>query len=230
VSPMYGFFELFDAITKIMPLKVVFLDCDGTLTTVKSSWEYLHRRLGLWDDNADEFQRLFREGKIDYNEFCKRDALLWKGLSVERVMAVIREIAYHEGAHDLVGWLHARGIFSVILSTGLSLLVERVKVELGIGRALSNVLVARDGLLTGEINIHVQHDSKGHWVKRILGELGVERSEAAAIGDGEGDRGMFESVGLAIGYNLRPDLLPLVDHVVYNGSLAAATEVLSLHS
>ncbi len=213
-----------------MALKIVFFDCDGTLTTVKSSWEYLHRRLGLWDDNADEFQRLFRQGKIDYHEFCRRDALLWKGLPLERVTAVTREIPYHDGVRELVDYVRAEGMVSVILSSGLSLLVERVREELGITQAFSNELVARDGLLTGEINIQVQHDSKGYWVGRILRDLDIAPHDAAAIGDGEGDRGMFESVGLSIGYNLNPDLLPLVDHAVYNGSLASAKELLKQHT
>ncbi len=207
-------------------MKIVFLDCDGTLTAVKSSWEYLHRRLGLWDNNADEFQRLFREGKIDYYEFCRRDALLWKGLSLDRVMAVIDEIPYHDGVRELTRWLRTEGIQSVILSTGLSFLVERVRKELGITRALSNDLVARDGRLTGEIKIHVEHDKKRYWVERILREFAIATEEAAAIGDGEGDKGMFESVGFSIGYNPHPNLLPVVNHAVYDGSLAPVVELL----
>jgi phosphoserine phosphatase len=209
-----------------MPLKIVFFDCDGTITTVKSSWEYLHRRLGLWDDNADEFQRLFREEKIDYYEFCKRDAMLWKGLSLDRVMAVIDEIPYHEGIRELTDWLRAEGVVSVILSTGLSFLVDRVRKDLGIVRALSNELLVIEGRLTGEIRIHVEHDKKGYWVRRILNELGLAPDEAAAIGDGEGDRGMFESVGLSIGYNPHPNVLPLVDHAVHNGSLVSVADLL----
>ncbi len=209
-----------------MPLKVVFFDCDGTLTTVKSSWEYLHRRLGLWDDNADEFQRLFRQGKIDYHEFCRRDALLWKGLPVNRVTDVVDEIPYSNGAQELIRWLHEQGIYSIILSTGLSFLVERVRNDLGIRRALSNVLVARDGLLTGEIEIHVQHDGKGEWVRRILREMDITPDDAAAVGDGEGDRDMFASVGLSIGCNLKPELRTLVDHALDDGTLASATELL----
>ncbi len=209
-----------------MALKIVFFDCDGTLTQVKSSWEYLHRRLGLWDANADEFQRLFREGKIDYYEFCKRDALLWKGLPVERVMRVIGEIPYHDGVQELTGWLHKEGILSVILSTGLSFLVDRVREDLGIARSFSNELLAHDGHLTGEIKINVEHDDKARWVKRILRELSIAPADAAAIGDGEGDRGMFESVGLSIGYNLPPGLHSMVDHAFYNGSLASAAELL----
>ena len=210
-------------------MKIVFLDCDGTLTTVKSSWEYLHRRLGLWDNNADEFQRLFREGKIDYYEFCKRDALAWKGLPLEQVMAVIQEIPYHEGVRELTDWLQAEGILSVILSTGLSFLVERVKKELGITRALSNDVLVHENRLTGEIKIHVEHDNKGYWVERILRELGIVPNDAAAIGDGEGDKGMFESVGLSIGFHPHRKLLPIVDHAIFNSSLAAAADLLRRH-
>ena len=46
-----------------MPIKVVFFDCDGTLTKTKSSWEYLHRRLNLWTKNADTYQALIPRGK-----------------------------------------------------------------------------------------------------------------------------------------------------------------------
>ncbi len=77
-----------------MATRIVFLDCDGTLTTVKSSWEYLHRRLNLWNGNADEYQTLFRQGVIDYREFCRRDALLWRGLSVGDLKSMIGEIPY----------------------------------------------------------------------------------------------------------------------------------------
>ncbi len=212
-----------------MSLKIVFLDCDGTLTAVKSSWEYLHRRLGLWDDNADEFQRLYREGAIDYHEFCSRDALLWRGMSLESIMAVIDEIPYHDGVRELTDWLKAEGIVSVILSTGLSFLVERVKRELGITRSLSNELVVQDGLLTGEIRIHMEYDDKGYWVQEILKSLGITRDEAAAIGDGEGDKGMFESVGLAIGYHPHPKTIPVLDYAVYNGSLSFITNILKRH-
>jgi len=212
-----------------MAIKIVFLDCDGTLTTVKSSWEYLHRRLGLWDNHADEFQRLFREGKIDYHEFCRRDALLWKGTPLESVIAVIDEIPYHDGARELMDWLRSEGIVSIILSTGLSFLVERVRKELGIARALSNELLVREGFLTGEIRIHIEYDSKGYWVQELLSSMGMTRDEAAAVGDGEGDKGMFESVGLSIGYHPHPGILHALDYAVYNGSLFSLVNIMRHH-
>jgi len=181
-----------------MAVKVAFFDCDGTLTNVKSSWEYLHRKLNIWDNNADRYQALFREGKISYYEFCRRDALLWKGLSISSVFGLLQDIPYNSGSFEVVRALKRRGVFTIILSTGLSLLVEKVRSDLGFDMALSNELLSEGDLLTGEIRVNVEFDKKGREVEKILKHCGLRRTEACAIGDGEGDAGMFEAVGLAI--------------------------------
>jgi phosphoserine phosphatase len=245
-----------------MALRIVFFDCDGTLTTVKSSWQYIHERLGMWDRNADEFQRLFRAGEIDYLEFCRRDALLWKGMTEKRVLEIIEEIPYHDGVRETMRTLRNEGVLTVLLSTGLSFLVERVKRELGMTLAVANELVVENGVLTGDIRINVAHDTgrpvrggpggagdgascaavadthcgtssgprhKGHWVKKILSESGLRKEESAAVGDGEGDLGMFEEAGVAIGYHPSAKVLPFLDLALYNGSFKEVFEVLRAH-
>lgn len=183
-----------------MPIKVVFFDCDGTLTKTKSSWEYLHRKLNLWTKNADVYQVLFREGKIDYYEFCKRDALLWRGLPVSMVCQLINDISYQENAASVVAALKKAGIFTVIISSGLSLLVNRVKEDLLMDMAFSNELVSQAGILTGNIKISVEYNQKGMLVRKILDSLGLKKEEASAVGDGDGDSGMFDEVALPIGF------------------------------
>jgi phosphoserine phosphatase len=210
-------------------VKIVFFDCDGTLTEVKSSWQYLHERLNLWNENADEFQRLFRAGEISYHEFCSRDASLWKGLPLERIEGIISEIRYHEGVAETMSALNAEGIITVILSTGLSLLVNKARDELRMSFAAANELIERDGVISGEIKINVDHDRKGLWVRNILAERGLRKEEAAAVGDGEGDRGMFEEVGLAIGYHPAEKILPFLNHALHDGSFAQVLEVIRGH-
>ncbi len=219
-----------------MALRIVFFDCDGTLTTVGSSWQYIHERLGIWDRHADEYQRLFRAGEIDYLEFCRRDASLWKGMSETRVLGITAEIPYHEGVKETVRALGSEGVLTVVLSTGLSFLVDRVMRELGMTAAVANELVVEKGVLTGDIRINVAHDAgggglhdKGYWVKRVLRERGLRKEESAAIGDGEGDRGMFEEAGVAVGYHPSASVLPLLDHALYNGSFKEVLEVLRAH-
>ena len=209
-----------------MGVRIVFFDCDGTLTDVKSSWQYLHERLGLWDENADEYQCLFRSGRIDYYEFCRRDAALWKGLPESRILEIMGEIKYRKGVKEAVACLNASGIFTAILSTGLASLVDRAKRDLGVTFAVANELIIEEGVVTGGIRINVEHDNKGFWVRKILGRMGFGKEEAAAVGDGEGDLGMFEEVGLTIGCHPNEKIAAVVDHAFDNGSFTDILEVL----
>jgi phosphoserine phosphatase len=204
----------------------VFFDCDGTLTKIKSSWEYIHRRLGIWENNADEYQELFRQGLIDYDEFCRRDALLWKGLALHEVMEIVSQIPYQDGAEETVSTLKEMGVFTVIVSTGLSFLIDRARVELGIDMSLSNELLTENGFLTGQTKINVEYERKGYWVKNILNSMGIDRSASCAVGDGEGDRDMFGAVGLPIGYNPDPSIKPLLAHSIQDGRLASLVSIL----
>ncbi|MCX7857423.1 MAG: HAD family phosphatase [Deltaproteobacteria bacterium] len=200
-------------------MKIVFLDCDGTLTPIKSSWEYIHRRLNLWNDLAEHFQSLFFKGKIDYYEFCKRDAQLWKGLPLEKVLKIISEIPLTPGAKEMVNAFKQWGLTTGIISTGLSFLVNRVKDLLCIDFAESNELLALSGFLTGEIRINVEQNKKDAVVKRILNELGIEAEKAIAIGDGIGDISMFQSVGLPIGFNPDEATIPFLKHYIFSDTL-----------
>jgi phosphoserine phosphatase len=66
--------------------------------------------------------------------------------------------------------------------------------------AFSNELVSRAGLLTGDIKINVGYNQKGPLVRKVLELLGLQREEASAVGDGDGDKGMFDEVALPIGF------------------------------
>ncbi len=212
-----------------MPIKIAFFDCDGTLTQVRSSWEYLHRRLQIWDNHADEYQLLFREGKIDYEEFCRRDALLWKGLSTQSVMGTIREIPYNHGCHEIMAFLRDLGITTVIVSTGLALLVEHVRADLGVNLAFANELLEENGLLTGEVRVRVGYNGKGEVIRGLLDRFGYTKQEACAVGDGDGDIGMFEEVGLPVGFHPHEEIMPYIRHALYNGSLMPLAELIKNH-
>ncbi|MHA2497320.1 MAG: HAD family hydrolase, partial [Candidatus Hodarchaeales archaeon] len=62
-----------------MVIDLIIWDCDGTLTTVTSSWQWIHERLGTWEKGKQHLDD-FLEGNISYEEFAFRDASEWKGL------------------------------------------------------------------------------------------------------------------------------------------------------
>lgn len=195
-------------------------DLDGTLTREKSAWEYLHRRLGLWDGHAERYQEAFLRGEIDYDRFCQLDAALWKGMKVRALEQMLKEVPLYEGIEGLVAYLKMKGIKLGIISSGLSLLADWIKGRYGFDFSVANELGATDGVLDGTIRIHVHYDQKGKWVREAKRQFGVKKREVLAFGDSSGDIVMFQQAGLSVAFNSRsPGLNELATLSVHSSDL-----------
>jgi len=181
--------------------KLALFDLDGTLTKERSAWEYIHRRLGVWDGYAEKFQEAFLKGEISYDRFCRLDAGIWKGMKAAELQRIVREIPLYEGIEDLLGYLRSKGIKLGIISSGLSFLSDWITEKYGFDYAVANELGVEDGVLNGEIKIHVHYDRKGEWVQEAQQKFNARNEEVLAIGDSPGDVTMFQMVGLSIAFN-----------------------------
>ena len=181
--------------------RLVIFDLDGTLTQERSIWEYIHKRLGKWYDFAEEYQKQFLAGEISYEEFCERDAQVWKGMKVDELLEIVKKVPFHPGVDELINHLRWKGLKLSMVSSGLSLLSNWVHVKYGFDYSVSNDLLHEDGILTGKVKIQVYYDKKADWVEKILKRFGVKPGEAIAIGDSKGDIDMFQMVGFSIAFN-----------------------------
>ena len=182
-------------------------DLDGTLTRERSAWEYIHRRLGAWEGDAEKYQEAFLRGEIDYYRFCQLDAAVWKGMKVSAVQQILREIPLYEGIEGLLEYLKSRGIRLGIISSGLSLLSDWVREKYGFDYAVANELGITDGVLDGTIRIHVHYDQKAKWVQDARERFRAEKEEILAVGDSLGDLTMFQTAGFSIAFNSRSSRL-----------------------
>jgi phosphoserine phosphatase len=184
-----------------LSFKLVIFDLDGTLTRERSIWEYIHIRLGKWYGFAEEYQKQFLAGKISYEEFCERDARVWKGMKVEELLEIVKTVPFHPGAAELIIYLKQKGMKLSVVSSGLSLLSNWVHQKYGFDYSVSNDLLHENGVLTGKVRIQVYYDKKAEWVKRILEQFNVRPEEVMAIGDSIGDIDMFQMVGFSVAFN-----------------------------
>ncbi len=189
-------------------LKVVFMDVDGVLVPERSSWDYVHRALGV-QDKAKEAMRQFLEGKIDYSEWMKRDTQLWVEASGGRLHRrdlerILSGIPLTEGARELVSWLHKRGVSVILVSAGVELLVARVAREVGADGWVSPRLWfdKRGYLISGgsPIVMPLGPRGKGKIIRRLAMMYGASVEETAFVGDSRWDRDAFEAVGHPIAY------------------------------
>ena len=207
--------------------RAVLFDLDGTLTPVPSVWQHIHETLGLWQAEARLHQEEFLSGSIDYHEFCVRDAALWKGMPESKLRAITDAIPYRHGARECIEALKGRGLVIGVVSTGLTLLVERVHNELDLAYAIGNRLVARHGLLTGDVKVNVEHGRKGEAVDLFCTQFGVDYREVVAVGDNDGDISMFEHSGYSVAFNPATDRTARSASVVCKGeSLQSVWECL----
>ena len=181
--------------------KMVVFDLDGTLTQERSIWEYIHKRLEKWYGFAEEYQKQFLAGKISYEEFCERDAQVWKGMRVEDLLQIVKTVPFHPGTDELIAYLRDKGLQLSVVSSGLSVLSNWVHQKYGFDYSVSNDLLHENGVLTGKVRIQVYFDQKAEWVKRILEKFKVRPEEVIAIGDSKGDVDMFQMVGFSIAFN-----------------------------
>ena len=181
--------------------RLVIFDLDGTLTRERSIWEYIHKQLGKWYGFAEEYQNLFLAGKISYEEFCERDAQVWKGIRVDELLEIVKTVPFHPGVDELINHFKQKGLKLSVVSSGLSLLSNWVRQKYGFDYSVSNDLLHENGILTGKVRIQVFYDKKAEWVEKILKQFGVKPEEAIAIGDSRGDIDMFQLVGYSVAFN-----------------------------
>jgi phosphoserine phosphatase len=108
-------------------------------------------------------------------------------------------VPYMPSVVDSIKAMKAMGVRLATVSTGISVLVDRVARELGFCHKVSNRLHVIDGILTGGVDIYVSEVSgplsKARWIKRFLAEQEIDPVNAAAVGDSSGDIPMFLEVG-----------------------------------
>jgi len=157
--------------------------------------------LGKWYGFAEEYQKQFLAGKISYEEFCERDARVWKGMRMEELLEIVKTVPFHSGADELINYLRNKGLKLAMVSSGLSVLSDWVHQKYSFDYSISNDLLHENGVLTGKVKIQVYYDKKAEWVRRILEQFNVRPEEVIAIGDSLGDIDMFQMVGFSIAFN-----------------------------
>ena len=181
------------------PFKIVIFDLDGVLVPIHSSWQHVHRALHV--DNEENYRK-YLQGQINYKEFMRSDIALWKNVHLHDLETILQDIPLAKGAKETVQTLHRLGVKTAIISSGISILAQRIGAELGIVHVHANDLATdKEGRLTGEAEAAVALHGKQDIATRILQEEGIAPEQAAVVGDSIFDIPPTDQVGLTIAYN-----------------------------
>jgi phosphoserine phosphatase len=143
----------------------VIFDLDGTLTKTPSPYQYVHERLGVWENTACAHHVV--SGRISYEEFCHRDASLWNGRTVDEIYRLLDEIDLNRHVPAVVKRLVERRIPSIIISSGFRYVAAKIEAQCG----WDPLLIYANDLTDGpEVRINVSGDPTSPISKKALAD------------------------------------------------------------
>jgi phosphoserine phosphatase len=185
-------------------IRAVLFDLDGTLVryhgvAFESSWGALGVAAGVgepWDDLLAHYRGRLEE----YPDWVRENASLLRGVPLARVEEALFPPPYAPGAREAVAELKEAGYVLGIVSSGVSLVADRVREELGLAFAIANELLVANGRFTGEAVVRVGLGEKRAVVEQEARQRGLSLGEIAFVGDHLNDIPVFAAVGYAIAY------------------------------
>ena len=217
---------------KLSDFKLIAFDMDSTLINIECVDE-IADAAGRKAEVAAITEAAMRGEIADYKDSLRRRVALLKGVSVSSMDEVYHQrLKLNPGAAELVHACKAVGMKVLLVSGGFTFFTDRIQIELGIDYARSNVLEIRDGLLTGKMVDQPWGDiCDGAEKRKMLLEtctlLGIEASQAIAMGDGSNDLPMMGVAGLSVAYHAKPTVREQAMVAINAGGLDRLLELLA---
>lgn len=170
-------------------------DVDGTLTEVRSIWEYLLKSVNKWEDAGQKHLQAYLAGKIDYPRFAQLDARAFQGIPRAQLVEYVEKIPLRPGVEMMLKRVNRRGGRVVLLSSGLDLMLDLFPY---VQQRFANHLNVVDGVCDGSATVRVPIDGKADILRGVLKSSRLSRDRLIVMGDSGGDISMMKQAGFSI--------------------------------
>ncbi|GJL76190.1 phosphoserine phosphatase SerB [Nitrosomonas sp.] len=184
--------------------RLIAMDMDSTLLAIESIDEVadIHRV----KPQVAEITLKTMRGEISFEESLTRRTALLQGLHSDALQKVYDErVQLSPGAEIMLKKAKEAGLKTMVISGGFTFFTDRIKEKLHLDFAAANTLEIQDNQLTGKVlGTILGREGKAEALKNICSELGIQREQVIAIGDGANDLDMMAEAGISIAYHAKP--------------------------
>lgn len=162
-------------------------------------------------------------GELNFEEALLERVGLLRGLPESVIADVLRErITLTPGGRELIATMKANGGYAALVSGGFTAFTESVARALGFDEHRANVLLAREGRLTGDVARPILgREAKVQALRDITARLGLTPDDVIAVGDGANDLGMLGLAGTGVALHAKPSVAAQCDVRINHGDLTA---------
>ncbi len=215
---------------RLADFKLVAFDMDSTLINIECVDE-IAEAAGRKAEVAAITEAAMRGEIADYKESLRRRMALLAGVPEAALHEVYaRHLQLNPGVETFVAACRAAGLKTLLVSGGFTFFSDRVRARLSLDFARANVLEIADGRLTGRLVERAWGDIvDGNEKRRVVLEvcelMGIEPSQAIAVGDGANDLPMMGVAGLSIAYHPKPAVREQAMLAILSGGMDRALEL-----
>ncbi len=188
--------------TKYHQIKSVILDLDQTLTTDTGSWLQFTTLVGADPKKHSKIYLDFKTGKLSYKHAKSELINLWQTTGKtnrSNIEEIFDRVELRSGAYEAIEYLKSK-YHLCIISGAIDLFVETFARKLGVDAYYAStrfVFDKNNKLFDFHYKLRRGEEKLG-FLRDYCKSYKLRPSECAAIGDGESDMPIFESVGLPI--------------------------------
>jgi phosphoserine phosphatase len=218
---------------RLADFRLIAFDMDSTLINIECVDE-IAAIAGRRDEVAAITEAAMRGEIVDYKDSLRRRVALLAGVSESALERVYEQrLRLNPGVETFVAACRAAGLKTLLISGGFTFFSERIRQRLKLDFARANTLGTYRGRLTGTLFDRPWGDIvDGAEKRRVLLEvvelMGIETSEAIAVGDGANDLPMMAAAGLSIAYHPKPAVREQAMITIDSGGMDRALEVLQV--
>jgi len=145
-------------------------------------------------------------GELNFDEALTTRVGKLQGLGLDAIEKCYNErIHLNAGAKTLVATMKAGGAKCLLVSGGFTAFTSRVAAAAGFEEHYGNTLLDDGTALTGKVGLPILgREAKQERLEKTAATLGLDVSDALAIGDGANDLAMIKTAGLGLAYRAKP--------------------------
>lgn len=162
-------------------------------------------------------------GELDFEQALTERVGLLTGLKEDVIAEVLAtRITLAPGGRELVATMRANGAYTALVSGGFTSFSGPVAAQLGFDEHRANTLLARDGVLTGQVAQPILgREAKVETLRRIVAQRGLGTDQVLAVGDGANDLGMLQLAGTGVALHAKPAVAAQAGIRINHGDLTA---------
>ena len=216
---------------KLTDFKLIAFDMDSTLINIECVDE-IADAAGRKAEVAAITEAAMRGEIADYKDSLRRRVALLKGVPVAALHEVVEHrMRLNPGAQALVQACQRAGLKTLLVSGGFTFFTDRIRDLLNLDFTRSNVLGIENEVLTGSLVDQAWGDiCDGEEKRRMLlatcVQLGIQPSQAIAMGDGANDLPMMGVAGLSVAYHAKPAVRAQAMVAINEGGLDRLLELM----